>query len=371
VTVDSLLSGSNEIAVGFEEQPKKLVPLFGSHLKDLLLDERRCQYGLLNPELGIPNQILKLINFVHHSIQTPNLFRQRISAFQINELKKSLEMEQGIPQSCNIATVSFVLIQWLNQLPEPLLGFDHYSAILACSELEDPHHRIRNLSLLILETQWYNKPLLLAVLSLLHKCLLPENMSQNNLNHIAVSVLCTPFLLRPPYDKPMFTLTAEEIDRAHTAATAAGSHIVEFLVAHYEAIFSSIKEELQVKQTILTNKCLRIRNLQESLSKPFDISSVLSQDTEKLQLVFHLWNLLAGAEKLLSYNSNFPVRDQETAQPFNQPDSASQFSFQALLLHLRWELCGVKQEGSDFPLREFNVPCGALALLSFVSFFKK
>ncbi len=34
-------------------------------------------------------------------------------------------------------------VQWLNQLPEPLLGYEHYDAILSCQEISDINHRIR------------------------------------------------------------------------------------------------------------------------------------------------------------------------------------------------------------------------------------
>jgi hypothetical protein len=389
-SVDAFLSSNSihdpNIASPAEDlySSRKMIPLFGSSLKDLLLDERRCQYAFLNPELGIPTQILKLINYIHHFIQTPNLFRQKISIHSINELKKSLETEQGIPTTSNIATVCFVFIQWLNQLPEPLLGFDHYSAILACSELEDIHHRTRNLSLLILEAPWYNKPLLLAVVSLLSKCLLPENVSHNNLNHIAVSVLCTPFLLRPPYEKPFFALTQEEIDKNHMSATAAGSHIIEFIMNHYELVFQPFKEDLTMKQIILTNKCLRIRSLQEALSVPFDINEVNSFDNERLQLIYHLWNLLLNAEKNLSFNNKSHAEtSQETTEEATVSAEKqetgtnvgpnSSLNMKELLQSERWEVCGIKTttDADQLPLTEFNVALGWLALKSFVTFIKK
>lgn len=34
-------------------------------------------------------------------------------------------------------------VQWLNQLPEPLLGYEHYDAILSCQEISDINHRTR------------------------------------------------------------------------------------------------------------------------------------------------------------------------------------------------------------------------------------
>lgn len=358
---------------------KKLTSLFGSSLRDLVLDDQRCAHANLNAELGIPTMIIKLIQYIHHNARTPNLFRQRVTVTAIEELKRSLEAEKGIPATCNIATVSFVLIQWLNQLPEPLLGFDHYAAILACAEVEDIRHRTRNLSLLLAETSWYNKPLLLMTLSLLAHCLLPENTSHNQLNHIAVAVLCTPFLLRPPYDKPVAYLSQEEIDRLQMAATAAGSHLIEFLVQHQTEVCEVVREELNMKQVILSHKCNRVRQLQETLALSFDISDVGSFDADRLQLLYHLWHLLAPVEKSLSFNHT-SSSGATTPPPHSIGEgegvvtSVPLMSMEEILAHPRWEVCGLlltSDKSSSLPLTEFNSPLGLLAIQCFVAFLKK
>jgi hypothetical protein len=395
---------------------RKLTPLFGSSLSELLLDESRTSHAFLQPELGTPTQIILLIKYIYHFITTPNLFRQKIPYTAIDELRKSLEMEKGIPSSSNIAVVAFVLIQWLNSLPEPLMGFDHYAAILACSEIEDVKSRVRNLSLLLLETPWYNKSLLVMILTLLATCLLPENAAQNNLNRIAVSVLSTPFLLRPRYDKKKryASLSLEELDDYHMVATAAGSTIVEFIIDHYDAILLPIKEELQMKQLQLTNKCLKIRSLQESLFLPFDISSINRFDHDSLQLVYHLWNLLSHAERLLAVNltpsssthqlTSDSKDDQEEKEKkegeegadskdekertgavkqevkltdltvMNLSPSSSDdtiYSMNEILKSKRWDICGLHVPNELYPLTEFNASLGLLALKSFVTFLKK
>jgi hypothetical protein len=406
---------------------RKLTPLFGSHLSELLLDESRCSHAFLQPELGTPTQIILLIKYIYHFITTPNLFRQKIPYTAIDELRKSLEMEKGIPSSSNIAIVAFVLIQWLNSLPEPLMGFDHYAAIISCSEIEDVSSRVRNLSLLLLETPWYNKSLLVMILTLLANCLLSENAAQNNLNRIAVSVLSTPFLLRPRYDKKKryAALSQEELDDYHMVATAAGSTIIEFIIDHYDAVLLPIKEELQMKQLQLTNKCLKIRSLQESLFLPFDITSINRFDHDSLQLVYHLWNLLSHAEKVLSVNltpsssthqlssaskegeesdnkdqttsndekeKNEGEKASETKKAIDQQGETKQevkltdltvmnlspsssddtiYSMNEILQSKRWDVCGLHVLSEPYPLTEFNTSLGLLALKSFVTFLKK
>ena len=87
-------------------------------------------------------------------------------------------------------------LDFLNVLPEPLLGYDNYNAILACEDVEILSDRVRNLALLFQETSWYNKPLLYKVLVLFHDCCKSENAKFNGLNIVALAVLTTPSLIR-------------------------------------------------------------------------------------------------------------------------------------------------------------------------------
>ncbi|RYG58638.1 hypothetical protein EON64_21095, partial [archaeon] len=72
-------------------------PLFRSSLEALLLDPHRCVLAKLQPQLGVPNQVLNLISFIESHIDSPSLFRQRASVRQVQELQRSLEAEQGVP----------------------------------------------------------------------------------------------------------------------------------------------------------------------------------------------------------------------------------------------------------------------------------
>ena len=72
------------------------------------------------------------------------------------ELRRSLEAELGIPPELDVQVVAHCFLQYLYELPEPLLGYDLYGALQSCSEIENPAHRIRNLSLLLDEVPDYN-----------------------------------------------------------------------------------------------------------------------------------------------------------------------------------------------------------------------
>lgn len=106
--------------------------------------------------------VLAMLAHISAHVDTPELFRQSVDRDSVKELRWSLEHERGIPTSLGrdsnpehlTHSVAWVLLQWLSELPEPLIGFEHYGAIAACQEMEDEKSRVRNLSLLIQETPW-------------------------------------------------------------------------------------------------------------------------------------------------------------------------------------------------------------------------
>lgn len=244
---------------------------FKSSLKTLLCDEFRCTHAYLDAALGIPTQAIKMLHFISTHANAPQLFRHRPAAHAVEDFKRLVENEANtFAPTTDVNVVAFVLLQWLTQLPEPLLGYDHYYAILACQELEDTSERIRNLAILINDTPWYHKPLLARVLALFQRCLQPENTTTNHLNVIAISLLATPLLLRPPPSDTDFYSTSD-VDALQMAVTASGSTIVEFLLAHVDEILQPLHEELSERQRLLSEKCERIHQWQEDLTKPVDL----------------------------------------------------------------------------------------------------
>ena len=183
---------------------KGLVPLFGSSLKDLILDDRRCGVCHMDPLLGVPSMVICMLSFLTLHADTPGLFRTKIAHESYASLKHSLEAERGIPKMEAMSVqenvrmvhiVAYTLLQWLSELPDSLLGLPHYYALQACQDVEEDTPRIRNLSLLILESPWYHQPLLSKLLLFLSLCLQPHN-SANGLDIVTISVLFTPFLFR-------------------------------------------------------------------------------------------------------------------------------------------------------------------------------
>jgi RhoGAP domain len=204
VALDTPIGGALYAFEG-RTRPKRPTRLFGSPLKDVVMDDKRCSVCYMDSRLGVPSMIISMITFLTAHIDTPGLFRQRVPQDAINILRRSLELEQGIPTTFagvtstefTVHVVAQTLLHWLYELPEPLFGYEHYDAILACLEMEGEEHRLRNLTLLIQETPWYAQPLLTRVLPLLNQAVSEEHSAKNGLSLVAMAVLCTPFLLRP------------------------------------------------------------------------------------------------------------------------------------------------------------------------------
>jgi hypothetical protein len=152
-------------------QQKKRVPLFGSSLLQLVMDEERTVAAYLDPRVGIPTQALKMINAIHEKINTPGLFRNKGDPKSIAKLVAAIENEDAFPSGIDVHSIAQCFLQWLYSLPEPLLGYEHFDAIIACAEgVELDADRIRNLSIVVKESPWYAQPLLSKVMALFAAC---------------------------------------------------------------------------------------------------------------------------------------------------------------------------------------------------------
>jgi hypothetical protein len=387
-----------------QNEKKRFRHFFGSSMKDLLLDEYRCQNAFIDPTLGIPTQSMKMIQFIYQHANTSQLFRQSPSVQEVEELKRSIENERGITVTANttttnqqytfdISAVAYLFVQWLLQLPEPLFGYDHYEAIIACQEIEDKQERIRNLSIILYETPWYNKPLLLKVCGLFQHLLKPEIASVNQLNIIAMALLFTPCLLRPTQDQKLLAHSNIDPDSLHMSATAAGSTIIEFFILHSQEILKPIVDEISLKQQKLSEKCTRIRKLQEESQIQVDIQKLVdhykliaieAEEKEadidhKKQLEFHdssnihfmlqslqtLFTLLAPVEqRLLSSDSiSIPIESKSMIE------TEKSWNLLEIVKSERWKICAFVFRNQV--LQDLNCFMGFITLRSIVNFMTK
>ena len=115
--------------------------LFGSPLWLLLKTPSRCDDSRLDPTLSIPTQINHLLQFLSESksAQTPGLFIQPGPPIESRKLQEYMETERCdiLLNSGEISPLSaaHVLLQWLINIPEPILGYENYHAAVACNAI--------------------------------------------------------------------------------------------------------------------------------------------------------------------------------------------------------------------------------------------
>jgi hypothetical protein len=331
---------------------RRPLPLFGSHLRDLVRDQTRSACAFLDPRLAVPNQVIKLLKHVSSYIDTPDLFRKRAALSEVQELYKALELERGVPPTADISSVAIVLVQWLNQLPEPLFGYDHYEAIIACGQIEDEAQRVRNLRVLALDMPWYAKPLALRALALMHQCALPEHTVTNRLNLVAVALLATPWLLRPRPHSSALSNNAEDLQ---LSAASSGSSIVQFIITHQAEVLGGVFEELSAFQQLLTNKCSRVRVLQQDLAHTPNLAELIALEDERVtKLLADLWNALEPADRRILVASPKATEHQSATFQLLQDD--------------RWKRCNLCQDGEA--LKPFSSRQGLVALDGLLGFLQ-
>lgn len=204
--------------------------LFGSSLKELIMDDKRCKYALLDSRIGIPRQVHNMISVLHRSIDVPGLFRYRGSQEELAILRDALEAEEDIPAGTQVYTVAHCLLQWLYELPEPILCYEHFESFLTCNTIESMPDRVRNFQLLVEQISWWQVPLFVQVVNLFSTALLPCHASKNGLSLSAVVVMTAPFLLRSPkfgnicphHNNPRSTSVLSDIEAACMTISVVG-----------------------------------------------------------------------------------------------------------------------------------------------------
>ena len=177
-------------------QIRSKTKLFGTPLKYLILDENRCYHAKMEPHVGIPNGINRILRILNKRLDTPELFRRRSSKAELEVIREALEAEAPIPPGTKIHTIAHCFLQWLYELPEPLLGHERFDAFLVVNKIDGESDRLRNMTLMIDEVSPWNRVMLLEVIQIFSTALNSENSEKNGLNLSAVVTILAPVLLR-------------------------------------------------------------------------------------------------------------------------------------------------------------------------------
>lgn len=329
------------------------VPLFGSPLEKLLVNEARCHYAFLEPRLGAPKMIMQCIHRISHEIETEGLFQAPVHSEELAELRALLESEHGIPDNISTLAVAQILLDWLKALPEPLIPSDLFPPVISCWSIPERDARIRNLRLLMDRLPWAHRPVLARILHLFERaCHNPSN----GLTPATLAPIVSPLLLRGEYKKPNHT-------DADVAARAV--ELMQLMIESYEEVFSTIIAELDALNETLHNKCEKLLFVQSQVSEQLS-----ANNEEHMQALQQLWDKLLMVAELRQGRVRSPSVATDDEEPGQRSRRSSSEGHQFALNSLVWKLCGMhrgqQEKGTELPSELKQV--GILTVLSLTTF---
>lgn len=250
-----------------------------------------------------------LLEYLNRCLHVKGLFQLPAAVGDIQALRVALENEAGVPSHTSPHAVACCLVQWLYELPEPLLGFDMYDAFQACQrDIESEGHRLRNFSLLVEAAPWYNKPSLHRVMTLVVALLQPESAKATGLTAVLLSNALAPSLLRPSDCHILVhedALSRESLNRVmHT--TAACGPVAGVLILRSDTVFEPLRAHMSHLHEALSEKVAMLTRLQ-AVSVQF-LSDLLLEEEQSTpqsptssvaEALEELWKGLEDSEQLL------------------------------------------------------------------------
>ncbi|CAK4643038.1 hypothetical protein LEN26_003636 [Aphanomyces euteiches] len=314
--------------------------VFGAPLLEVVCNPFLCGLARFDTSLGLPDVVEACVCYLHRKLTTPGLFQVHLASEHVLDLRDAIEELGGFHKSMAIDPheVISVLLQYLWELPEPLLTEDRIEAFLAAAKSPDDKQAVRNLRLLVNDLPWFVKPLLERLLHLLSRAL--EHSAKNGLTLQSISLLLAPILLRPtrPYrfselDEPStrrFPLAghvpikhrfpanvyneypSEVAERlAHEAQALRklkqqaeeGATVVEMLILHQAAVLNDVREEMSQRRAKLQIKVQAMEAVRGRLETRIDVTNA-----HHAALLKRLWDgLLPLDESAADYTANLAL----------------------------------------------------------------
>ena len=291
---------------------KRLPPFLGSTLGELVMDPRTCEHALLEWRIGVPKAVSALLVMIDLEEMNdpfdPKLIAEEDNPKFVSEVGALIrrlsnrysepaaaapssvpEWDGGPPSMVAAAAVKL----FFRQLPEPIIPYDVYDALVACQKIGDLSARTRNIKFLIDSIPDLHKPTLLALFDVVgRKC------DSNVTSTISAAHALAPALLRP---KPG---PEGGLGRASEAA-----ELISIMIDRREEIFADIAQEVRENKAKLERKLHRIRELY------FDsIKSVEWPGDKDEEWMKRAWVALAPAEQGLEGFA--PVTDEWVKRGF-------------------------------------------------------
>ncbi|RLN90975.1 hypothetical protein BBJ28_00006427 [Nothophytophthora sp. Chile5] len=176
--------------------------VFGSDLLDVLCNPFLSGMARFETALGLPDVVEACFCYLYEHIDSPGLFQAHLQADHVMELRDAVEELGGFHRKMAVDPheVVALLLQYLWELPDPLLTEERLDRFLACagrpgSGMTDDECKTL-LTVLVNDLPWFCKPLLERLCHWVATALQPRHAEKNGLTVYAIANCLAPLLLR-------------------------------------------------------------------------------------------------------------------------------------------------------------------------------
>lgn len=374
--------------------------VFGVELVDVLCNPFLSGMARFEPALGLPDVVEACFCYLYAHLDAPGLFQVHLDAAHVMELRDSVEelggFHKDMMRSLDAHEVAALLLQYLWELPDPLLTSERLDNLLACADREgnamaDADRRAL-LKMLVDDLPWYCKPLLERLCHWAATALQPRHARHNGLSVFSLANALAPVLLREGHEPGGFRDELDDPRRRKypvgyqhrrsvrrrmldtlegsagggaarepsVSAGELGARVVVMLLEQHAILLRDFRLEMRDRRAKLKDKVVAMEALRFRLEEPIE-----TDNPAHAALLLRLWRCLLpadGGEQLEDEaESDFYVSDLAGAGAGGGPPS---IDVAALLASARWASSGFHTEN---PLGGFRG--GGLLSLECLVFF--
>jgi hypothetical protein len=176
--------------------------VFGSELLDVLCNPFLSGMARFETALGLPDVAEACFCYLYEHVDSPGLFQAHLQADHVIELRDTIEELGGFHRKMAVDPheVVAILLQYLWELPDPLLTEERLDRFLVCagrpgSGMSEEECKAL-LAVLVNDLPWYCKPLLERLCHWVSVALQPRHAEKNGLTVYAIANCLAPLLLR-------------------------------------------------------------------------------------------------------------------------------------------------------------------------------
>lgn len=373
--------------------------VFGTELIEVLCNPFLSGMARFEPALGLPDVVEACFCYLYAHLDSPGLFQVHLDASHVIELRDSVEelggFHKDMMKSLDTHEVTALLLQYLWEMPDPLLTSDRLNNFLACADstsntMSDSDRRSL-LKMLIDDLPWYCKPLVERLCHWAAMALRPQHARKNGLTIFTLANALAPVILRESHEAGRFRDELDDPRRrkypvgyqhrrsvrrrmlddlegsgssSKNTATKGelGAQVVARLLEDHIYVMRDFRVEMRDRRGKLKDKVVGMEALRFRLEEPID-----QENPAHASLLLRLWRrlLLAeeGEEADGEEESDFYVSDLSTTNS----EAEQSIDVAALLGSKRWARSGFH---TDSPLGGFRGG-GLLSLESLVFFLEK